>query len=382
LLGSRPVAYVSTGLTVDNHAYADRYSGYQVSLPVQCCSVVVPITSTQCNLRSDPSEALLRLPSTPDLLSELWEAISYFACTDDGQSGQSLALVSKSVNHGTHRYRLQSASVIGLVEAERFLRILDLRPAELRIVRFLYLYVAGIAHSKTDLHDYYKVPLHHAESESICLKIIADVAPHIEVLTLGSSALRLPSELQLPFLRDLSVPGDNYINEEDVDPPAIPSLHRIHLWDCSSIQPGTFESALLRCAPNLACLRISGPSHQQDLVKPLSNLLGRHPESSAELVHPTLRLIVVEPHTAPYAGGCGSLMVENYRMVQALRRFAETSFNQARRFVLLHTTSSKIQYSSSQAYEDWLEAISSIVSEDFQQSEGPWISNSPKVPGQ
>lgn len=65
--------------------------------------------------------------------------IFQFACTDDGKTGRSLSLVSRSVHDLSREAKLQSISVVGLGQILGFAALLDSTPAKYRRVHHLFL---------------------------------------------------------------------------------------------------------------------------------------------------------------------------------------------------------------------------------------------------
>jgi hypothetical protein len=130
---------------------------------------------------------------------EIWEKIFVDACVDGGFTGGSLALVSHHVHDASARQRLQSVSVNGSTQLKSLLDLLRCTPDGDRHVRFLYCAHDAIAEEEWRIM--------HKE-------LITLIAPYIEVLTLYTTACPLPLVLpgvQLPCLRDLSIPGNSLI---------------------------------------------------------------------------------------------------------------------------------------------------------------------------
>jgi hypothetical protein len=322
------------------------------------------LTNSDGRRRSPLAPSQLGLTPAPHLPPEIWGIISSFACTDDGLTGQSLALVSSSVKHGTYQNRLQSASVHGATEMQRFLEVLASRSE------------MAMASKKAKVS-----PSNHWHKTY--QGIIENIAPFIEVLTVADPAPRFPLGMRLPLLQDLSVfnyvyTGPKFQNES---PPETPRLLRLHLW--GSLTNGQALS-LVQHAPQLGCLRLTGATQNPQLGHTLGNLLDAPAngadefvsERNAAAVHPTLRLVIAEPLVAP-RGKCGTGRAMNSHMIQCLGDLAAATCDRSRRMVLLPTASREDMYSSRQAYEDWIEVVSGVRSPQ-RQPEGPWIGYCPE----
>ncbi|KAH9937974.1 hypothetical protein B0H21DRAFT_757742 [Amylocystis lapponica] len=72
--------------------------------------------------------------------AEIWGRIFSLACTDDGSTGLSLALVSRYVHDVSFPVQLQSIALAGFVQVHRFADMLERRPPHLRCVRHFWFY--------------------------------------------------------------------------------------------------------------------------------------------------------------------------------------------------------------------------------------------------
>ncbi|TFK69323.1 hypothetical protein BDN72DRAFT_733339, partial [Pluteus cervinus] len=70
---------------------------------------------------------------------EVWSQIFELACTDNGYTGHSLSLVSKSFNTLSVPYKFQSISLRNLKHIFEFFFALKDAPPHLRRVRYLYM---------------------------------------------------------------------------------------------------------------------------------------------------------------------------------------------------------------------------------------------------
>ncbi|KAF5343564.1 hypothetical protein D9758_012960 [Tetrapyrgos nigripes] len=75
-----------------------------------------------------------------DLLPpEILDLIVSHACRDNGYTGRSLSLVSRSIRNLSQPTKLQSISIIGYDQLHSFALLLENTPASLRRVRFLFI---------------------------------------------------------------------------------------------------------------------------------------------------------------------------------------------------------------------------------------------------
>ncbi|KAL1685789.1 hypothetical protein GGG16DRAFT_97526 [Schizophyllum commune] len=126
------------------------------------------------------------------LPAELWCAIFEFACTDDGSTGASLALVSSYVQSLSQQYRLQSIAIRGRTQLAQLARKLETLPLSHR-PRSLY-----ITLSDADLG--YVAPLD-------AHRVLELVAPRIQALHLHLLRVARISLPACPRLAELTVDG-------------------------------------------------------------------------------------------------------------------------------------------------------------------------------
>jgi hypothetical protein len=69
---------------------------------------------------------------------EIWLQIFQVACTDDGSTGRSIALVSRFFHEISNEVKLQSLSVIGVPQIVACARMLEMTPPHFRRVRHLF----------------------------------------------------------------------------------------------------------------------------------------------------------------------------------------------------------------------------------------------------
>lgn len=70
---------------------------------------------------------------------ELWAQVFSSACTDDGCTGRSLALVSKDFYELSKGFRLQSLAIVGKDQILACAGMLELTPTRFRRVRNLFI---------------------------------------------------------------------------------------------------------------------------------------------------------------------------------------------------------------------------------------------------
>jgi hypothetical protein len=274
---------------------------------------------------------------------------------------------------------------------ERFAKLLQLRSAENRIVR--YLYIGGQSRRHQLKYKYRDTRgWSYQDWNAWYISIIHSTAPYIEVLTVPTLVPRFPVGLRLPRLRDLSISKFGYTGDFDHSgyehPPDTPSLLRLHLWGSIS---SLHVPLLIRFAPQLGCLRLSGVLREASLPTTLGRLLGLsledfgHEQSTAG--HPTLRRILIEP--LPYmdlVDQRNDIGPDRHReMMDGLGRLDEATRGRSPRVVLLPTRNKKHMYDNRQAYLDWIEVVRGGKSKDSIHApdpgklpEGPWIGCHPK----
>jgi hypothetical protein len=173
---------------------------------------------------------------------EICEAIFAFACTDDGSTGRSLSLVSRSIRNASRGVKYQCLAVTGR-QAEPLCMVLNNLPESDRRIRHLFFSSAGWEDMYVDDSMLILLSPH--------LYTLQSVRPYFMFHDLG-----LLEETQFPFLTDLTLKGDLlcYSHAPGV---LYPSLRRLHLWgEFKSVHRDLFEY-LTGVAPMLTHLRLS-----------------------------------------------------------------------------------------------------------------------------
>jgi hypothetical protein len=215
--------------------------------------------------------------------AEVWGKIFELSCNDGGQTGRSLALVSRYMNAVSKPYQYQSIILVGPRAIEHFANLLTSQP-EYRRVK--HLFMSTFRPDPTVLDFILQVPLQpqnkppvspspHRYLPDLVLKtnhtILSDmyrilefIAPSIRNLHILMDFYReeIFFPMAFPKLEELSIQGpfhDHYdCNEEFCDTlyPSIPSLRRLYLTDVFTCINDRTYLAIRHYAPYLTHLRI------------------------------------------------------------------------------------------------------------------------------
>ncbi|CDO76825.1 hypothetical protein BN946_scf185033.g22 [Trametes cinnabarina] len=237
---------------------------------------------------------------------ELHSQIFEFACTDDGKTARSLALVSRYVHDVSVPYRYQSLSISGLKQMKKLVTRLNVTPHHLRRIRHLFL--SDWTHDRTkervvatsdEARDTYEL------ESTIALRIITLAAPTVETLAVvvaspfsGPSLLGSLFSTPMPQLTDLAVHGFYPFPHA---PRSMPRLEHLHLSGNRSPH-GLLHFGMLKAAcPALIHLRLSGLFASASFAEELrSAILSAHDDTAAQSdpfrasLPQQLRTIVVE----------------------------------------------------------------------------------------
>jgi hypothetical protein len=196
---------------------------------------------------------------------EIWDKIFVDACVDGGFTGGSLALVSHHIHQMSARRRLQSVSVTGSTQLRGLLYLLRRTPDKDHQVRFLY------ASDATAVSSNLREPGQKALQEwhMMYSELITLIAPYIEVLTLHTTVWHMLLGVQLPRLRDLSVPG--FSLPYDGSTLLLPSLRRLHIFNMLHRSKHLLAIAQM---DELEELRLSDVMLMTDLPDVLGTFLG------------------------------------------------------------------------------------------------------------
>ncbi|KAI0370774.1 hypothetical protein BV20DRAFT_930771, partial [Pilatotrama ljubarskyi] len=194
---------------------------------------------------------------------ELHAQIFAFACTDDGSTARTLALVSHYFREVATPYLYQSLAISGMEQMSELVARLDVTPPHLRRIRHLFL--SDWTHSQTkervvrtseDAQDRYLA------EKTFALRILTLAAPTLETLAMmvscpytGPPLLGALFSTPMPRLTELSVHGF-YPFPHTAN--SMPRLETLHLSGNRNphglLHLGTLDTA----CPSLTELRISG----------------------------------------------------------------------------------------------------------------------------
>ncbi|KAI0367621.1 hypothetical protein BV20DRAFT_1054726 [Pilatotrama ljubarskyi] len=202
--------------------------------------------------------------------AEVLDLIFAKACSDDGSTGRSLALVSKRIRDLSSRHALQSVALYGSHQISAFATLLEGRTDEDRRVRHLY------------LTDRRKVSTEHApaEDKETCmarrlsdqfhadgpstkypaepiLRVLRIVAPHLRMLAflLFGNFNENPLTMPFPALEELTIHTWFWWTGPSRTP-TLPSLCRLHII-LDNLLPRTAVQTITSLAPHLTHLRLS-----------------------------------------------------------------------------------------------------------------------------
>ncbi|KAH9851001.1 hypothetical protein C2E23DRAFT_733938 [Lenzites betulinus] len=242
---------------------------------------------------------------------ELHAQIFTFACTDDGSTARSLALVSHYVHEVAAPYRYQSLAISGLGQMSELVSRLDTTPPHLRRVRSLFL--SDWTHAQTrestirmseDAQDRYLL------EKTLALRILTLAAPTLETLAVvvacpytGPPLLGALFSTPMPRLKDLSVHGF-YPFPHAVG--VMPRLERLHLSGNRNPHGLLELGALDAACPSLMDLRVSGLVAAASFAEELRSALRERITdtstfipSPASSLPPSLRHVTVQARHAP-----------------------------------------------------------------------------------
>jgi hypothetical protein len=300
---------------------------------------------------------------------EIWDKIFVDACVDGGFTGGSLALVSHNIHKVSARRRLQSVSVTGSTQLRGLLDLLRRTTDKDHQVCFLYVCRDAIAVS-SGLREPRQKALQ--EWNMLYSELITLIAPHIEVLTLHTTACRMLPEVQLPRLRDLSIPGSSL--PHDGLALCLPSLRRLHIFHM--LHCTQFLLAIAQM-DELEDLRLSDVMLMTDLPDLLGTFLGittykqrlqeaydRYQSShSRKPIDPAgirafkhLHKLIIQPSKVP-RGPCGTNGCINSRMISGLSSLARQHGGGHTNILILPANEGG--YGAAEAEKDWRGTIES-----------------------
>ncbi|OCH90403.1 hypothetical protein OBBRIDRAFT_793391 [Obba rivulosa] len=237
---------------------------------------------------------------------ELHSHIFQFACTDDGSTARSLALVSRYVREVAKPFLYQSLVIHGLHQMTELIARLESTSPHLRRINHLFLSDWTTAQMNKQLLPTSDADMDHYDAERVAAtQILTLAAPTLETLTLIAScpftSPQLVSHLfslRHPNLAELAIMGF-YCTPRGLA--SMPRLERLHLSGNRNPRGLLQLNALDTACPALTHLRISGLvgatsfAHElrealQDSADPSGPYRARFP--------PTLRHLLVQPGRA------------------------------------------------------------------------------------
>ncbi|THH21081.1 hypothetical protein EW146_g417 [Bondarzewia mesenterica] len=194
---------------------------------------------------------------------EVWCAIFAFACTDEGTTGCSLALVSRWTRQLSAHVRLQSLAAKDAKQLSRLADMLERTPREHRRTRFLTLsdssvvyYVNGKIVQRLVGMDTYCSPLEARTVAEDVTRILATISSTLQILSMDlSHSACFPYTLvpvHLPVLQELAVKGKRSLPTTSAPFHPLPSLKRLHIHLTGCFSFGVEDWALLEDLPSIA----------------------------------------------------------------------------------------------------------------------------------
>ena len=263
------------------------------------------------------------------------------ACTDDGQTGRALSLVSKRVRNASRRHALQSVALYGSEQISAFAAHLDKLDPQERRVRNLYLtdrrrvwmeYGSGKDRAEwlkeRIAEDFHVTDPSRQYSSDAILSIFRHIAPTLRICTLLFFDRYHERSLEMPFvaLRELTLYGSvfNYHGYLGPEIPLCPKLERLHVIQDFTMR-GSLVRGVSRISPSLTHLRISRlvPSSlcAADIVQGLEQMLQKDPKSCERGGFPqTLKRIIVQMSQQELIDSHGILSVRALCLLLPLAR--------------------------------------------------------------
>ncbi|KAK7438452.1 hypothetical protein VKT23_018065 [Stygiomarasmius scandens] len=211
-----------------------------------------------------------------ELPIEIVTLIFSYACLDNGYTGRSLSLVSKSIRDLSQHFKLQSISIIGYNQLQSFASLLAETPPSFRRVRFLFI----AAHARNTAEDPRVLDSEYQRKEDAYKayeRVLWSVRDTVEMLHVFfifyRSFLLVP--VDLPVLTELALHG-----RMDMDGPTGIKIHNglrlpalKHLYITSPFPPRHITSGLTVLTPALEHLRLSVPDHVESFLSELQHVL-------------------------------------------------------------------------------------------------------------
>ena len=220
---------------------------------------------------------------------ELHSYICQLACTDDGQTARSLALVSKYLCEVARPYRYQSVAVTGADQIVELYAKLKAIPPHMR--RIHHLFLSERSHRTIEDPHYKRAPHHMCETETTSIiQLLTLAAQTLETLTFAvpyatTSCTLIATLFSIVFPRLLELTVIGYYPFPHV-PASLPRLERLHLRGNRNphglLQMGTLNAV----CPRLTHLRVSDLSMAVSFVDELEEALnGDHANTGSICNH-------------------------------------------------------------------------------------------------
>ncbi|KAI0794734.1 hypothetical protein C8Q74DRAFT_1366134 [Fomes fomentarius] len=244
------------------------------------------------------------------------ELLSYIfadACTDDGQTGRALALVSRRIRSISRPYALQSVALYGSHQIAAFAAHLAQLSADERRVRNLYLtdrrrvwmeYRPGQARTEwlreRITEEFHVIDPSREYSANPILRILEYVAPTVRICTFLFFDRYSEQALRMPFvaLEELSLYGSLLDLNGYPQVPLCPRLRRLHfVQDLSAVK--SITRAIAHTAPNLTHLRLSrlvpSAASAGDVVRGLEQMIQQKDGTPSQCgFPPTLQRVIIQ----------------------------------------------------------------------------------------
>ncbi|KAJ2934053.1 hypothetical protein H1R20_g3032, partial [Candolleomyces eurysporus] len=269
---------------------------------------------------------------------ELWMNICDIACCDDGRTGRSLSLVSRTLYEASKPYKLRTVAVRGEFQIVNFARLLESLPLESRNVQNIYItsWTLDSPEGECDSGDS-SSPAFQAMvalyQPSICDRIPGpepeeivedrrELLAHVisRVLTSISTTVRIVHifldvyrdfiflPVKFSRLEELTLQGPFDYSFKAYIPhlPVIPTLRRLKVTHASLYQNGTLIDSIAVYAPSLThlYLRVSN-IHDARMVTHLDQVVNP-PSSNPDQFPSTLQKFILHPGRKEPLGTCGT----------------------------------------------------------------------------
>jgi hypothetical protein len=290
----------------------------------------------------------------PELHSYIFE----LACTDDGSTSRSLALVSKYFRDVAKPFQYQSIALAGPAQIVNLLTHLEKTPPHRRRIRHLFL-------SDHSYHECDLAPLVTPFDSAKILRLVTLAAPTLETLSLFAASPSTSTSIlagifhtYFPRLIELSVAGFYPFPQTAGN---LPRLERLHLRGNRNpyglLQAGALDVA----CPALTHLRVSGLSMAISFVNEVEEALGDGghvvPDLFPAKMPNNLRVLLLQAAPTPVFVGRSTLARKKEEtMVERLRGLERTEPGHSGvQVALLERSSTQSTYDA--AKREWIDRL-------------------------